>query len=138
MFLQNSHFLQLTSLGLDQPGCVWHCISELQFHVHGHDVRFAGHNVALPGMKRRYLGAECLLRFFDNPPAGSPSLHLHQSAHNHTPPLSVQDQKWSCIGVPTQRKKKTCVRLLRLPLHRMHLPTKRHQPPLGVSIKGVT
>lgn len=177
-------------------------------------------------MKHWYVGAECLLQFSDNPPAGSPLLHLHQSARSHTPPWSVQGQSlnpaalspfqqllafeqnfqsqwkyptaegvwlktedvWKCCtclnfippgwlklrsyNVQNKCKLSICFQmflsefqcllcslpcrqdmqmnrcshreknrrkdLLRLPLHRMHLPTKRHKPPRGVSIEGVT
>lgn len=81
----------LTSLGLDRPGCAWRCTAGLPFHAHGSG-RFAGRTVRLPLVRRRYAGAECLLQFSDNPPPGSPSLHPHQSAHNHIPPSSVQGQ----------------------------------------------
>lgn len=87
-------YTSLTSLGLDQPEFVWRCIAGPQFHV-----RFAAHTVHIWELKRRYVAAEYLLQFSDNPPPGSsPPLHLHQSAQNQTPPWSVQGQPLNPVG----------------------------------------
>lgn len=50
----------------------------------------AEHNDPRLWMKQWDIWAECLLQFFDSPPAGCPFLHLPQNVHIHTPPLSVQ------------------------------------------------
>lgn len=95
MLILHTPLQQLTSLGLDQLGCGWHYISELQFHGHGY-VRFVAQNVHLTEMKHWYVGVECLQQCSDNPPAVPPLLHLN---HSHSLPWSVQGQSLNPVAL---------------------------------------
>lgn len=95
------------------------------------------------GVKEFQFAKQCKLnwRHDTNYPPVSKQFYLYSSICSAVDFAAAFQTRYEAQVSPQRgrrEKKESCVRLLRLSLRRVHLPTKRLQPPLGVSVEGVT